>query len=216
MRRDDLGRETFVERAWEWSRTYGGEIDAQFQRLGFGPDWQRSRFTMDDGLSAAVRRVFVQLYRDGLIYRGTRLVNWDPTAQTTVSDAELELRRARRHALAHSLSVRQRRSQRGHRDRDDAPGNDARRRRRSPSIPTDRRYAALDRPHRLAAAALRSRDSDHRRRSRRPRVRNRRRKGHAGPRSGRLRDRRAPLLPMPSVIGLDARITGAERRRRTL
>jgi valyl-tRNA synthetase len=90
LRRDDLGRERFVERAWEWSRTYGGQIDAQFRRLGFGPDWQRSRFTMDEGLSSAVRRVFVQLYREGLIYRGTRLVNWDPSAQSTVSDAELE------------------------------------------------------------------------------------------------------------------------------
>jgi valyl-tRNA synthetase len=88
--REDLGRERFVERAWEWSRTYGGEIDRQFRRLGFGPDWQRSRFTMDEGLSAAVRRVFVQLYREGLIYRGTRLINWDPKAKTTVSDAELE------------------------------------------------------------------------------------------------------------------------------
>jgi valyl-tRNA synthetase len=89
-RRDEFGREAFIARAWEWSRTYGGEIDAQFRRLGFGPDWERSRFTMDEGLSAAVRRVFVALYREGLIYRGTRLVNWDPTGKTTVSDAELE------------------------------------------------------------------------------------------------------------------------------
>jgi valyl-tRNA synthetase len=88
--REDLGRERFVERAWLWSRTYGGQIDGQFRRLGFGPDWQRARFTMDEGLSAAVRRVFVQLYREGLIYRGTRLINWDPGAKTTVSDAELE------------------------------------------------------------------------------------------------------------------------------
>jgi len=90
LRRDDLGRERFVARAWEWSRTYGGAIDQQFRRLGFAPDWQRSRFTMDEGLSAAVRRVFVQLYREGLIYRGTRLVNWDPSGRTTISDAELE------------------------------------------------------------------------------------------------------------------------------
>jgi valyl-tRNA synthetase len=90
VRREDLGRERFVERAWEWSRTYGGTINEQFRRLGFGPDWQRSRFTMDENLSAAVRRVFVRLYRDGLIYRGTRLINWDPTGKTTVSDAELD------------------------------------------------------------------------------------------------------------------------------
>ena len=90
VRREDLGRERFVERAWEWSRIYGGQIEAQFRRLGFGPDWQRSHFTMDESLSAAVRKVFVQLYREGLLYRGNRLINWDPTAQSTVSDAELE------------------------------------------------------------------------------------------------------------------------------
>ncbi|MBV8434616.1 MAG: valine--tRNA ligase, partial [Candidatus Eremiobacteraeota bacterium] len=90
LTREELGRQGFVERAWEWSRKYGGEIDQQFRVLGFGPDWQRSRFTMDEGLSAAVRKVFVQLYRDGLIYRGTRLVNWDPKGKTTVSDAEVD------------------------------------------------------------------------------------------------------------------------------
>ncbi len=90
LAREDLGRQAFVQRAWEWSRTYGGQIDAQFRVLGFGPDWQRSRFTMDDGLSAAVRKVFVRLYREGLIYRGKRLINWDPTGKTTVSDAEVE------------------------------------------------------------------------------------------------------------------------------
>ncbi|MBV8066339.1 MAG: valine--tRNA ligase, partial [Candidatus Eremiobacteraeota bacterium] len=90
VRREDLGRERFVKRAWEWSHEYGGAIEAQFRRLGFGPDWQRMRFTMDERLSAAVRRVFVQLYRAGLIYRGTRLINWDPTAQSTVSDGELD------------------------------------------------------------------------------------------------------------------------------
>jgi valyl-tRNA synthetase len=88
--REALGRERFVERAWEWSRTYGGEINDAFRALGFGPDWQRARFTMDEGLSAAVRRVFVRLYRDGLIYRGKRLINWDPVAKTTISDAEVE------------------------------------------------------------------------------------------------------------------------------
>src|SRR5579862_1763283 len=90
LRREDLGREAFVERAWEWSRTYGGEIYEQFRILGFGPDWQRARFTMDDGLSAAVRKVFVQLYREGLVYRGKRLINWDPKGKTTVSDAEVD------------------------------------------------------------------------------------------------------------------------------
>ncbi|HEY5425266.1 MAG TPA: valine--tRNA ligase, partial [Candidatus Tumulicola sp.] len=88
--RDDLGRERFVARTWEWSRTYGGQIDNQFRALGFGPDWKRARFTMDEGPSAAVRKVFVDLYREGLIYRGKRLINWDPKGQTTVSDAEVE------------------------------------------------------------------------------------------------------------------------------
>src|SRR5579872_2313128 len=88
--RESLGRAAYLERAWEWSRAYGGTINGQFRTLGFGPDWQRERFTMDDGLSAAVRRVFVALYREGLIYRGKRLVNWDPKAKTTVSDAEVE------------------------------------------------------------------------------------------------------------------------------
>ena len=88
--RESLGREGFIERAWEWSRSYGGTINQQFRTLGFGPDWQRERFTMDDGLSAAVRKVFVALYREGLIYRGKRLINWDPKGKTTVSDAEID------------------------------------------------------------------------------------------------------------------------------
>ncbi|HVS47106.1 MAG TPA: valine--tRNA ligase, partial [Verrucomicrobiae bacterium] len=88
--RESLGRQRYLERAWEWSREYGGTIDQQFRALGFGPDWERERFTMDEGLSAAVRKVFVQLYREGLIYRGKRLINWDPQAKTTISDAEVE------------------------------------------------------------------------------------------------------------------------------
>ncbi|HTU82220.1 MAG TPA: valine--tRNA ligase [Candidatus Acidoferrales bacterium] len=90
LTREDLGRERFVARAWEWSRTYGGQIEKQFRKLGFGPDWERARFTMDEGLSAAVRRVFVRLYREGLVYRGRRLINWDPKGKTTVSDAEVD------------------------------------------------------------------------------------------------------------------------------
>jgi valyl-tRNA synthetase len=90
LSRESLGRERFIERAWQWSREYGGAINDQFRTLGFGPDWARSRFTMDDGLSAAVRKVFVALYREGLIYRGKRLINWDPKGKTTVSDAEVD------------------------------------------------------------------------------------------------------------------------------
>ncbi len=88
--RGSVGRDKYLEIAWKWSRETGGTIFEQFRRLGFGPDWQRSRFTMDDALSAAVRKVFVALYRDGLIYRGKRLVNWDPKARSTISDAEVE------------------------------------------------------------------------------------------------------------------------------
>jgi valyl-tRNA synthetase len=88
--RESLGREAYLKRAWQWAREYGGTINQQFRTLGFSSDWQRERFTMDDGLSANVRKVFVQLYREGLIYRGKRLINWDPKAQTTISDAEIE------------------------------------------------------------------------------------------------------------------------------
>jgi valyl-tRNA synthetase len=90
LSRESLGREAYLARAWEWSRTYGGSINQQFRALGYGPDWERERFTMDEGLSVAVRRVFVSLYREGLIYRGKRLINWDPKGKTTVSDAEVE------------------------------------------------------------------------------------------------------------------------------
>ena len=90
LTRDGLGREAYLARAWEWREQYGNTIDSQFQMLGFGPDWDRARFTMDPGLSAAVTRVFVQLYREGLIYRGTRLINWDIKAKSTLSDAEVE------------------------------------------------------------------------------------------------------------------------------
>ena len=88
--REDLGREAFLERAWQWRDQYGNRINEQFRRLGFGADWDRERFTMDAGLSAAVMHAFARLYDEGLIYRGTRLVNWDPQARSTLSDAEVE------------------------------------------------------------------------------------------------------------------------------
>ena len=87
--RHDLGREKFVERVWDWKAESGSTITRQMRRLGASVDWSRERFTMDEGLSAAVRRVFVQWYRDGLIYRGRRLVNWDPVLMTAVSDLEV-------------------------------------------------------------------------------------------------------------------------------
>ncbi|TAM77408.1 hypothetical protein EPN44_03375, partial [bacterium] len=88
--RHDLGREKFLERARAWKDEYGGIIDQQFRLLGFGPDWARERYTMDPELSAAVAKVFVELYREGLIYRGNRLINWCPTCASTLSDAEVE------------------------------------------------------------------------------------------------------------------------------
>ncbi|MCB1578460.1 MAG: class I tRNA ligase family protein, partial [Xanthomonadales bacterium] len=87
--RHDLGREKFIERVWEWKQESGSTISNQMRRLGASIDWSRERFTMDEGLSAAVRRVFVQWYRDGLLYRGRRLVNWDPVLMTAVSDLEV-------------------------------------------------------------------------------------------------------------------------------
>src|SRR5215472_12713751 len=88
----DLGREGFIARVWEWKEQSGGAITRQLRRLGASPDWSRERFTMDPGLAAAVRRVFVQLYREGLIYRDKRLVNWDPAMHTVISDLEVDNR----------------------------------------------------------------------------------------------------------------------------
>ncbi|HEY1798120.1 MAG TPA: valine--tRNA ligase [Stellaceae bacterium] len=91
----DLGRDKFIERVWEWKAESGGTIVNQLRRLGASPDWARERFTMDPGLAAAVRKVFVTLYREGLIYRDKRLVNWDPEMHTTISDLEVESRETR-------------------------------------------------------------------------------------------------------------------------
>ena len=88
--RREMGREKFVERVWAWKEESGGTITRQLRRLGASCDWSRERFTMDEGLSAAVRKVFVQLYREGLIYRDKRLVNWDPKLLTAISDLEVE------------------------------------------------------------------------------------------------------------------------------
>ncbi|WP_199096777.1 valine--tRNA ligase [Dyella sp. ASV21] len=87
--RHDLGREAFIERVWQWKEESGSTITNQMRRLGVAADWSRERFTMDPGLSAAVRKVFVDWYRAGLIYRGNRLVNWDPALGTAVSDLEV-------------------------------------------------------------------------------------------------------------------------------
>ena len=88
--RHDLGREQFIDKVWEWKEQSGGNITRQIRRLGSSVDWSRERFTMDEGLSNAVKEVFVKLHEDGLIYRGKRLVNWDPKLQTALSDLEVE------------------------------------------------------------------------------------------------------------------------------
>lgn len=88
--RHDLGREEFVRRVWEWKDNYGGTIITQLKKLGCSCDWSRERFTLDSGLSRAVQKVFVRLYRKGLIYRGTYLVNWCPRCHTALSDEEVE------------------------------------------------------------------------------------------------------------------------------
>ncbi|MBD2747929.1 valine--tRNA ligase [Microvirga sp. BT688] len=89
IQRRDLGREEFINRVWEWKEESGGKIKSQLQRLGASCDWSRERFTMDDGLSQAVLKVFVDLYKQGLIYKDKRLVNWDPKFQTAISDLEV-------------------------------------------------------------------------------------------------------------------------------
>ncbi|WP_218698522.1 valine--tRNA ligase [Acinetobacter harbinensis] len=88
--RHDLGREKFIDKIWEWKEQSGNNITNQIRRLGSSVDWSRERFTMDDGLSNAVKEVFVRLHKEGLIYRGKRLVNWDPKLQTALSDLEVE------------------------------------------------------------------------------------------------------------------------------
>ena len=90
--RHDYGREKFIEKVWEWKAESGGTITKQLRRLGASCDWSRERFTMDEGLSTAVRKVFVELHKAGLIYRDKRLVNWDPKLHTAISDLEVELR----------------------------------------------------------------------------------------------------------------------------
>ncbi len=90
INRLEMGREKFLEKVWEWKESSGGTITGQIRRLGSSVDWSRERFTMDEGLSEAVKEAFVRLHEDGLIYRGKRLVNWDPKLHTAISDLEVE------------------------------------------------------------------------------------------------------------------------------
>ena len=88
--KEDIGREKFLERAWDWKKEYGGRIVSQLKKMGSSCDWERERFTMDEGCSEAVKEVFVRLYEKGLIYRGERIINWCPHCCTSISDAEVE------------------------------------------------------------------------------------------------------------------------------
>jgi valyl-tRNA synthetase len=97
LTRQSLGRDAFIDRVWAWKAESGGTITRQLRRLGASPDWTRERFTMDEGLNRAVRRVFVELHRQGLIYRDQRLVNWDPRLHTAISDLEVEQREIKGH-----------------------------------------------------------------------------------------------------------------------
>ena len=126
--RHDLGREKFLEKVWEWKEQSGSTITRQMRRLGTSPDWSRERFTMDEGLSKAVTEVFVRLYREGLIYRGKRLVNWDPVLRHRGVRPRSRQHRGRRLHLGNQLSAgrRLRLSDRRHHP----PGNPARRHRR--------------------------------------------------------------------------------------
>ena len=90
LTKEDLGREGFLERAWAWKKQYGGRIVEQLKKLGSSCDWDRERFTLDEGCNKAVREVFVSLYEKGLIYRGERIINWCPHCKTSISDAEVE------------------------------------------------------------------------------------------------------------------------------
>ena len=90
LTKEGIGREEFLKRAWDWKRTYGGRITEQLRRIGSSCDWERERFTMDEGCSEAVKEVFVRLYEKGLIYRGERIINWCPHCKTSISDAEVE------------------------------------------------------------------------------------------------------------------------------
>jgi valyl-tRNA synthetase len=92
VKRTDLGRDAFLERVWQWKEESGGQITRQLRRLGASCDWRNERFTMDEGFSAAVTRVFVELHKRGLLYRDKRLVNWDPKFQSAISDLEVETR----------------------------------------------------------------------------------------------------------------------------
>ena len=173
----------------EWQDKHGGIIIEQLKRLGCSCDWSRQRYTFDDDYVRAVQEVFVDLYRKGLIYRGRRMINWDPAAQTALSDEEVIPQTAEGESLLCSLRNR-RRTGTFSRSRHDAAGNDHGRHRRGGSSQRQT-LCRSNRQTRLASAGARK-NSDHRRRRDRSGVWHRRSKSHAGARQSRFRDRPAP------------------------
>ena len=186
--RRDIGREKFLEKVWAWKAESGGTITRQLKRLGVSCDWSRERFTMDEGLSKAVLKVFVELYRQDLIYKDKRLVNWDPKLLTAISDLEVQ-QVEMKGSLWHIKYPIEGTDNDLHYRCDDPPRNDARRHRRRG--PSGRR--ALPRPDRQARdpAAGRAAHSDHRGRILRSRKGHRRGEDHAGARLQRFRGRAA-------------------------
>ncbi len=134
--KQQLGRDKFIERVWEWKAQSGGAIINQLRRLGASPDWARERFTMDPGLAASVRRVFVELYRKGLIYRDKRLVNWDPAMHTVISDLEVDNRETKGSLWHIRYPIEERARPVHHRGHDPARDHARRYRRRGPSRTT--------------------------------------------------------------------------------
>ena len=124
LTRHDLGREKFVERVWKWKEEYGGNILRQIRRIGSSCDWSRERFTLDEGLSRAVREVFVRLHEEGLIYRGTRLINWCPRCLSALSDLEVKYKTSES-KLYHIRYPLEGQAWRVCRSGDNASGNDA-------------------------------------------------------------------------------------------
>ena len=186
--RHDLGRDAFEARVWEWVAESRGTITSQMRKLGSSVDWSRERFTLDENLSRAVRRVFVSLYEDDLIYRAKYLVSWCPAVPDRAVGPGGGACAGARRALSHPVPVRRWRRI-GHRG-DDAPGDDARRY-RGGGAPGRRPLRRPRRPD-ADAAGHRARPPGDCRRLRRPGLRHRCGQGHPGARSQRLRHRRAP------------------------
>ena len=206
--KEDFGRELFIDKVWDWKRESGGTIGGQMRRLGDGVDWSRDRFTMDDGLSRAVRTIFKRLFDAGLIYQAERLVNWSPVLQTAISRPRGQVRGRRGRAGVVPVRLDGRRTNRT--SWWPPPGS-----RRCSATPRSRCTPTTSATGHLVGTTLPhpflDRDIDHRRRrARRPRIRYGRSQGHPRPRSERLRDRSA-ARPADAV---DHGHQGPDRRHR--